>query len=1513
MMRKIIALVVCCIFMTTNVFASAFVCSENRVDALEGSRSAIAFLAPLAESLLPHDIKIERHFSTWISLVSKNLAVKEAELQSVALQSARYESLKNEILIYLRKEVAYLNTYTKSARFQAKYPDFNLVFDVDEAARKITVIHPDSSEENVLLEGQEMKEFHHPSDETQADTRIMEEASEMALAAFLQDLEHADGDIRIRGLVGIVQLIIDQRLPYKYEEMMNALRRSIVSDPSKEVQKIGRRLYPKVAYGNDTSLVHKVTINDTRTIQTALVTGGAGFLGSHLCEFLLKEGYRVLCVDNFISGKAENVAHLAKHRNFFLLKHDIIQQLDINIGIDLVFHLASLASPIIYRLRPFETTKVAVYGTLNALKIAREKGARFLFTSTSEVYGNPKVHPQVEEYRGNVNSLGERSCYDEGKRVAESIIYDFAREFSLDARIARLFNTFGPRMKTDDGRAVPQFIKQALADIPITVFGDGMQTRSLCYVDDLIQGLYTLIMADHLAPGFDPDERVVNLGNPAQEITIKFLAEEIIRLTQSKSDLVYKTLPSDDPMRRQPNIDRAKRVLGWQPRTPMTEGLRMTIEWMEEVLKNPLQKKDIETDSIMHNAYFMRDSEPREGVVDDLHSAGTIRPSIDPKRRQEEKELFVILGHLESHDSNQRIDALDALRALYETKTIPYRNESMIATLRRCIINDPDERVRHYAQTIYQKIGHDYSIQPLRTVPINGRSALRTVLVIGGAGFLGSHFCDELLAKRYRVICVDNFLTGKKENLIHLMTNPNFILIDHDINHPLQIKTPIDYVVHLASLSSPQFYATLPFEEVKVSVFGTFNALKIAFEHDAAFLFSSTSAVYGNSLEEEKETYWGNVALHGPNACYELGKRVAEAIITDSWREFKLDARIARVFMTFGPRMRLGEGRAIPTFIQQALIGNSITVAGDGLHTRCICYVSDMVNGLFAFLRKPLHDALPPEKRVINLGDPDKEFSIMELAQVIKKMVASSSVIVSTEMASGEALRRKPVVERAREYIGWSPEVGLTEGLAATIAFERELINARNGRPGTSDIDLPIYSAKTAETTPVPATQSLLTKEELAELLAPFERADNDTSYEKREVSDKRFERDIRSFVFLVYERLALKKPHISFLPFVPKEGMSPLLYNQNASEIHISYHTSVVEDDDSFAIKGVIFFNLVKHLIETRFPSDELYTRNVFAAWMSVLYLESLYAEIRRSEGERAAELLYDSMTTFFGTHTGLNQEIPYARLMQILKRGRMTEEKQVLYLERLLADDAYPLLNKAHFRKYQQSLNRLINIFRAEERESFDVAFSLLRSHISMAFDLSKEKRAIVLFEPEAVSADIVNFARDNRHIGIFIYTEEKTKFHDVDGVITVLRASESFSFLDALNGSYAFVGNKKENVRIIMRGIDDVRIAPDSDVLVFATERPLQETQSHVLVDLLVPIAASFTSANIEAVSGKDKLLERLGRVYILNEEYLHYGLFLGSLRNDLSSIVRALAVDMYQTLNVLTRERIVRSAA
>jgi len=299
-------------------------------------------------------------------------------------------------------------------------------------------------------------------------------------------------------------------------------------------------------------------------VPTAVVTGGAGFLGSHLCEYLLGRGYRVICIDNLETSSLANLEHI-RNGDFVFLYHDVVENIQIGEPVDVVFHLAALASPIDYLRMPLHSLKVGSYGTHNALGLAKHKRARFLLASTSEVYGDPLVHPQPESYWGNVNPVGPRGVYDEAKRYAEALAMAYHGQQGVDTAIVRIFNTYGPRMRPNDGRAVPTFVRQALEGAPITVFGDGTQTRSFCYVDDLIRGLVLLAESGEHLP--------VNIGNP-REFTLNELAETVLRVTGSTSEVVYEALPIDDPQVRQPDITRAKQVLGWEPEIELEEGLR---------------------------------------------------------------------------------------------------------------------------------------------------------------------------------------------------------------------------------------------------------------------------------------------------------------------------------------------------------------------------------------------------------------------------------------------------------------------------------------------------------------------------------------------------------------------------------------------------------------------------------------------------------------------------------------------------------------------------------------------------------------------------------------------------------------------------------------------------------------------------------------------------------------------------------------------------------------------------
>tara|TARA_R110002012_G_scaffold252147_3_gene430900 strand:+ start:107924 stop:108922 length:999 start_codon:yes stop_codon:yes gene_type:complete len=317
--------------------------------------------------------------------------------------------------------------------------------------------------------------------------------------------------------------------------------------------------------------------------ERVLITGAAGFLGSHLCDRFIKEGYDVVGMDNLITGSMDNIAHLMGNENFEFYHHDVSKYVHVPGDLKYILHFASPASPIDYLKIPIQTLKVGAHGTHNLLGLAKEKNARILVASTSEVYGDPLVHPQTEDYYGNVNPIGPRGVYDEAKRFMESITMAYHTYHKLETRIVRIFNTYGPRMRLNDGRVLPAFIGQALRGEDLTIFGDGSQTRSFCYVDDLVEGIYRLLLSDHAEP--------VNVGNP-DEITISEFAEEIIKLTGTKQKVIYKDLPKDDPKKRQPDITKAKALLGWEPKVSRQAGLKITYDYFKSLDKEKLFQKE---------------------------------------------------------------------------------------------------------------------------------------------------------------------------------------------------------------------------------------------------------------------------------------------------------------------------------------------------------------------------------------------------------------------------------------------------------------------------------------------------------------------------------------------------------------------------------------------------------------------------------------------------------------------------------------------------------------------------------------------------------------------------------------------------------------------------------------------------------------------------------------------------------------------------------------------------------
>ena len=318
-------------------------------------------------------------------------------------------------------------------------------------------------------------------------------------------------------------------------------------------------------------------------MKKVLITGAAGFLGSHLCDKFIKEGYHVIGMDNFITGDKKNIEHLENNSNFSFMEHDVTEYIDIEGAIDYILHFASPASPIDYLKIPIQTLKVGSLGIHNLLGVAKAKNARVLIASTSEIYGDPLVHPQTEDYYGNVNTIGPRGVYDEAKRFQESITMAYHRFHGIETRIVRIFNTYGPRMRLNDGRVIPAFMGQALRGEDLTIFGDGSQTRSFCYVDDEVEGIYRLLLSDYAYP--------VNIGNP-HEISIKDFAEEIIKLTGTTQKVIYKDLPVNDPMQRQPDISLAKKLLNWEPKVGRAEGMKITYDYFKSLSEDELYKSE---------------------------------------------------------------------------------------------------------------------------------------------------------------------------------------------------------------------------------------------------------------------------------------------------------------------------------------------------------------------------------------------------------------------------------------------------------------------------------------------------------------------------------------------------------------------------------------------------------------------------------------------------------------------------------------------------------------------------------------------------------------------------------------------------------------------------------------------------------------------------------------------------------------------------------------------------------
>ncbi|MQL74747.1 hypothetical protein Taro_007114, partial [Colocasia esculenta] len=775
-----------------------------------------------------------------------------------------------------------------------------------------------------------------------------------------------------------------------------------------------------------------------------LVTGGAGFIGSHLVDRLMEnEKNEVIVVDNFFTGSKDNLRKWIGHPRFELIRHDVTETLLVEV--DQIYHLACPASPIFYKYNPVKTIKTNVIGTLNMLGLAKRVGARILLTSTSEVYGDPLEHPQKEEYWGNVNPIGVRSCYDEGKRVAETLMFDYHRQHGIEIRIARIFNTYGPRMNIDDGRVVSNFIAQALRGEHLTVQAPGTQTRSFCYVSDMVDGLIRLMEGEHTGP--------INLGNPG-EFTMMELAETVKELIDPSVPVKIVDNTPDDPRQRKPDITKAKELLGWEPKITLRQGLPLMEEDFRQRLVFPGDVSDLDSDRGVGRAVAGGCAAAWVRVIGGellgfrlpgrhhqlAHHVRVLLFCVCSKRVQ--LAAFALLRFwvllirsrpVGAGGSGVSSPAYMFVRHLCCLWFCPSRIQRscfglLLLEILGCMVIWFYLLVSKLSKAMAKEASNGE--QRAVTKPPPTPSPLRfskffqanlRILVTGGAGFIGSHLVDRLMEnEKNEVIVVDNFFTGSKDNLRKWIGHPRFELIRHDVTEPLLVE--VDQIYHLACPASPIFYKYNPVKTIKTNVIGTLNMLGLAKRVGARILLTSTSEVYGDPLEHpQKEEYWGNVNPIGVRSCYDEGKRVAETLMFDYHRQHGIEIRIARIFNTYGPRMNIDDGRVVSNFIAQALRGEHLTVQAPGTQTRSFCYVSDMVDGLIR-LMEGKHTG------PINVGNPG-EFTMMELAETVKELINPSVPVKIVDNTPDDPRQRKPDITKAKELLRWEPKISLRQGL----------------------------------------------------------------------------------------------------------------------------------------------------------------------------------------------------------------------------------------------------------------------------------------------------------------------------------------------------------------------------------------------------------------------------------------------------------------------------------------------------
>ena len=912
-------------------------------------------------------------------------------------------------------------------------------------------------------------------------------------------------------------------------------------------------------------------------------------------------------------------------------------------------------------------------------------------------------------------------------------------------------------------------------------------------------------------------------------------------------------------------------------------------------------------------------------------------------------DVLTIYRHeLESAEVALRLEAVRGLITLIENNIMPFRNEEIFNLLWICESQDDNPQVRELAQKGLL-LEDAYEHPATRVVKLPRKKDIKTVVVTGGAGFIGTNFCEYLLRKRYRVICIDNFIAGRKVNVRAVMKKfeENFILIAHDMTHSLRIDTKIDYVMHMASLASPPFYRKYRMETMKTGIMGTINALRIARRHKVPFVFTSTSEIYGNpQVHPQKESYWGNVNTLGDRSCYDESKRAAETIVSDYWRLYRLDVRIARIFNTFGPHMRVDDGRFVTEFIKDALRSRPLPIFGDGLQTRSICNVDDMVEGLHRLMTtEEIEEKTPPEERAVNLGNPEREMTVLAFAQLLITLTASHSSLTFKPLPADDPAKRNPDIQRAMDLLKWHPVVPIHVGLLRMMlwyikthalpvddednpvlaATKEDVIDGGTSlMPYTPDVREAKEKATRQKRTSaeVAQTGSVLSQEEIQALLNPELLDEN--AVDMHDLVDGKTTQILRDEI--VPQCFSQDNPLTQALKDIDITW-NVLEYLPSGNIVEITFHAddsvTVTLDKVLLTNKDLLHAELayqVRYIImKKEFPDMDPFTSTVFNLWLEIKSVEAAFARMRITDGQAKEQNAYQQMFVFLRENPVI-QHIPIYRLLSTFLKIRGDFLTELGVIEKFLSHDENQRINGS-------AINELHDYFNASI-EGYSKAISeSLHKQTGEQIDFFAQRMvqneaqhyAIVINDPVNISNTVKDIIKSTRGLKLFIYTSatDQDTFNMLteelgEEKVQVRRRTSGFTLQDAIHGGLVYTNNKAENVNIILRHKKEF-LDVHADGAQYFTAQSEEGQYIERYLDFLIPVSVTFNKNELLEIAGRGKLIKRYGNIFAVNETYLQHAVNYGLFGDGIQVALRGVVGKLMSTFKQMKAAEQIKKAA